>query len=320
MSEARVRERSLHEDLANPQWPTVSVVIPTRDRPHLLKRAVTSVLGQSYPGAIECIVVFDRSEVALPATDVGEARSMRGIKNQRSPGLAGARNSGALSATGELLAFCDDDDQWLPGKLAAQVDVLRRNPTASAAGTGIEVRYGRRKVVRPLPAPQTTFRDLLRSRRTELHPSSFLVRLEDFLGPIGMVDEEIPGSYAEDYEWLLRAARRGPIVGPRQPLVRVFWHRSSFFAERWNTIVSALQYLLERYPEFRSEPTGLARMYGQIAFAHAAAGDRRQAIRWARRCLGVDWRERRAYLAYLVTMGVPASLILRVAHIAGKGI
>jgi glycosyltransferase involved in cell wall biosynthesis len=317
---AGTRPLAAAEPAAGPGLPTVSVVVPTRDRPELLARAVRSILGQRYAGPIECIVVFDRSEPALPEVDVAEGRSLRAVTNQRTPGLAGARNSGGMEATGDLLAFCDDDDEWLPDKLRLQVEVLERNPKASAAGTGIEVRYGKRRVLRPLPARPTTFRDLLRSRRTELHPSSFLVRREDFLGRIGMVDESIPGSYAEDYEWLLRAARVGPIVGPSRPLVRVYWHRSSYFAERWQTIVDALTYLLDRYPEFHGEPDGLARIYGQIAFANAAAGNGREARRWARRCLRIDLTERRAYLAFMVSVGVPASLMLRMAHLAGKGI
>jgi hypothetical protein len=41
------------------QWPTVAVVVPTRDRPALLERAIRSIMGQSYPGNIDCVVVFD---------------------------------------------------------------------------------------------------------------------------------------------------------------------------------------------------------------------------------------------------------------------
>jgi GT2 family glycosyltransferase len=43
-------------------WPAVSVVVATRNRPELLLRAVTSILGQSYPGDLECLVVFDQSQ------------------------------------------------------------------------------------------------------------------------------------------------------------------------------------------------------------------------------------------------------------------
>ena len=44
------------------------------------------------------------------------------ISNDRKPGLAGARNCGILATKPSYVAFCDDDDRWLPGKLRAQVD------------------------------------------------------------------------------------------------------------------------------------------------------------------------------------------------------
>jgi len=50
------------------ETPTVSVVVPTRDRPELLRRAVTAILEQTYPGPVECLVVFDQSDPDLPLT------------------------------------------------------------------------------------------------------------------------------------------------------------------------------------------------------------------------------------------------------------
>src|SRR6266536_3212444 len=106
--------------------PTVSVVVPTRDRPELLRRAVQQVLDQRYPGEIECVVVFDQSDPAEVPVELAEGRRLRTVRNQRAPGLAGARNAGVLASTGELVAFCDDDDEWLAGKVAAHV-----GPTAA---------------------------------------------------------------------------------------------------------------------------------------------------------------------------------------------
>jgi hypothetical protein len=199
--------------------------------------------------------------------------------------------------------------------------LLEAQPEAAVVSCGTVVRYGDRSVIRSAGPGPVTFRDLLRSRRMEIHPSSVVVRRAHFLTGIGLVDEALPGSYAEDYEWLLRAARRGPIVAVTEPLVTISWHRSSYFAERWEMIARALRYLLDLYPEFRTVPRGLARIQGQIAFALAASGRRREALAWARRCFVSSPLEPRGYLAVVVAAGLvsPPSL-LHLAHRLGRGI
>ena len=300
--------------------PRVSVVIPTRDRPELLRVAVQAVLAQDYAGEIECLVVFDRTAPALPEVPTGPRRTLRALVNERSPGLAGTRNTGILAADGDLVAFCDDDDEWLPGKLRLQAAKLRERG-ATTVSCGIVVQYRDRAVERLPPRDVIAFEDLLRSRRMELHPSTYLVERDALLGSIGLVDEDIPGSYAEDYEWLLRAARAGVVAAVQAPLVRVLWHDSSFFTARWETIIPALRYLLERHPEFRRDRAGLARIYGQLAFAHAATGRAREARRWARRTLRLNPRQPRGYLALLVSSGlVAADDVLRGLHRFGRGV
>jgi glycosyltransferase involved in cell wall biosynthesis len=301
--------------------PTVSVVVPTRDRPELLRRAVAAILGQTYKGPIECLVVFDQSDPDLDWPELPPGRTLIACRNDRTPGLAGARNSGILAATGELVAFCDDDDEWLPEKLARQVARLLATPGSAVSTTGILVRYQDRTTTRLAPTILVTHRQLLRSRLTELHPSTVLARRDRLLSQIGLVDEELPGSYAEDYEWLLRASRHGPVLAVPEPLAVIHWHQSSFFADRWRTIISALTYLVDKHRDFQQEPSGLARIYGQIAFAHAALGERKPARRWARRTLSLNRRERRAYLALAISLGlVSAKTVVRMAHGAGKGI
>jgi glycosyltransferase involved in cell wall biosynthesis len=303
------------------ETPAVSVVVPTRDRPELLRRAVTAVLSQTYPGPVECLVVFDQSDPDLPWPELPAGRRLVLVRNRRTPGLAGARNSGILAATGELVAFCDDDDEWLGEKLTRQVARLLATPSAAVSTTGILVRYQDRTTTRLAPTELVTHRQLLRSRLTELHPSTVLARRRQLLDDIGLVDEQIPGSYAEDYEWLLRAARHAPVLAVPEPLAVIHWHQSSFFSDRWRTIISALTYLVDKHRELQQEPSGLARIYGQIAFAHAALGERGKARSWARRTLSLNRRERRAYLALAISVGlVSAKTVTRLAHMAGKGI
>jgi glycosyltransferase involved in cell wall biosynthesis len=300
--------------------PAVSVVVPTRDRPELLRRALESISAQRYEGDIELIVVFDQAELIVPPLESPAHVAVRAMSNTRVPGLAGARNTGILAAQGELVAFCDDDDEWLPGKLSAQV-ALMTSRGARTVSCGIRVRYREREIDRVPSSGTIEFRDLLRSRRTELHPSTIVVDRQALVETIGLVDEAIPGSYAEDYEWLLRATRVEPIATVRAPLARIHWHDSSFFAARWETIVSALTYLLDRYPEFQTERAGLARIFGQLAFASAGCHRPTDARRWARRALRLSPLQPRAYLALAVSVGVlDADKVVKIAHAFGRGI
>jgi glycosyltransferase involved in cell wall biosynthesis len=299
-------------------WPDVSVVVATRHRPELLHRAVTSILGQSYPGALECVVVFDQCDPVTPAVQVPDGRGLRILTNTRTPGLAGARNVGITSTSSAVIGFCDDDDNWLPDKISSQVRLLEQSG-AGLVACGIRIHHSGHSVVR-MPPPHVDLAQLARDRVTALHPSTFLIR-RAALEEIGLVDEQIPGCYGEDYDLLVRAARHGPILGVQEALVDVHWHEQSYFAERWQTIADALGYLLSKHPEIRADAPGRARIDGQIAFAEAALGLRGPAFRSSWWALRGNPRERRAYLALAVAAGaIPASSIVRAANRRGHGI
>ncbi|MEZ5377431.1 MAG: glycosyltransferase family 2 protein [Acidimicrobiales bacterium] len=298
---------------------SVSVVIATRDRPQLLARAIAGVLAQDDVGDLEIVLVFDHSE---PDHSLGldePGRRIRVTTNERKPGLAGARNSGVAKATHPWVAFCDDDDEWLPGKLAAQFAALRTTPSALVATTGVFINFDDEDTERIPDPAKLTFEDFIRDRMTEVHPSATLF-LAAAWGAIGQVDEDIPGGYAEDYDWLLRAAKIAPIAAATQPLVRVYWHGASFFFERWRMIDEALGYLVDKFPEFHDDPVGLARIRGQQAVAQAAMGERGRAFRTAVETFKLSPKERRVPVALVVAAGVPAASILKLLHRFGKGI
>ncbi len=201
-----------------------------------------------------------------------------------------------------------------------QVEHLLR-AGADVATTGIVVDYDAREVPRIAPDQELTLAHFARRRVMEAHPSTFLVRRSAFRDVIGPVDEEIPGGYGEDFDWIVRAAKHGPVVAVPQALVRVRWHRKSFFSQRWQMIADATDYLLAKHPWLAQSREGLAEHHGRKAFALAPLGDHRAAARTAVRALRLKGSERRAYLALAVSARlVKADTVMRWANAAGRGI
>jgi glycosyltransferase involved in cell wall biosynthesis len=301
--------------------PHVSVVIATRGRPELLRKAASAALTQEYDGTVEVLVVFDQVAIdELADVPVPANRALRTLSNSRTPGLAGGRNTGILAAAGDLVAFCDDDDEWLPGKLAAQVRLWDAVPEAALVATGIRIESAGGSHVR-LPPARATFADFLDSRITEIHPSTFLLRRADLLGGIGLVDEALPASYGEDYDLLLRVARLGPVVSVVEPLVVINWKRTSFFSGRYEGIAAGLSYLLRKFPEFAGTPRGTARIAGQVAFAHAALGHTAEARAWAFDAIKNDRRQLRAYAALAISARLaPPALLVDAVNRRGRGL
>lgn len=300
----------------------VSVVIATHNRPELMRRAVRSILAQEVPGSLEVLLVFDgvaEGEKLDAPTDLDLGKhTLRVLRNQRIRGLAGARNTGILAASAPLVAFCDDDDEWKPEKLASQLRLMD-DPAVVLVATGIEI-HSAGGVHERLAPPIVTLEDLLRSRITELHPSSFVMRTDALRGDVGMIDEQLPASYGEDYDLLLRMAKHGRIVADRRSHTIVHWDRTSFFSEKWQGIVDGLSYLLEKHPEFQRSDSGTARIQGQIAFAYAALGSFGEAREWAWKALGHDRFQTRAYLAMLVGLrAVSGERVVATLNRRGRG-
>jgi glycosyltransferase involved in cell wall biosynthesis len=111
---------------------TVSVIIPTFNRPILVQQAVESVLNQEGDFVFDIIVVDDGS-----APDTREALQRFGSAiryvRQENAGLNPARNHGMRLAKGEYIALLDDDDVWLPSKTALLMKALGEFPQAGFA-------------------------------------------------------------------------------------------------------------------------------------------------------------------------------------------
>jgi glycosyltransferase involved in cell wall biosynthesis len=111
---------------------TVSVIVPTRDRPRLLADALHSIVRQDIggrgPAGIEIVVVNDGGGDIAAALPLGvRGVTIRVVSSARTRGQAAARNSGLDLATGRYVAFLDDDDVYLPGHLNRAVTTLEHS-------------------------------------------------------------------------------------------------------------------------------------------------------------------------------------------------
>lgn len=113
---------------------TVSVVIPTYKNRGGLTHSVDSALAQDYEGLIEVIVVDDndpngddRKKTETLMQKYSDNHKVIYICHEKNKNGAAARNTGIKASKGDYIAFLDDDDIFLDGKLTKQVAYLDTN-------------------------------------------------------------------------------------------------------------------------------------------------------------------------------------------------
>jgi len=243
------------------------------------------------------------------------------MANTRRAGLCGARNTGVLASRGAYVASCDDDDLWHAQKVRLQIDRLLADPDLLAVGAGIRLLMGERGDVDwPAREQVVTHDRLLSSRVKELHSSTLLMRRNAF-DLAGLYDEDLPHGYGEDYDWLLRATRVGSVGAVPEILADIRKDVPSWFRGRALNTATALEYLLEKHPDFRRTRRGHARILGQIAYARATAGERARGARIAGRALCRYPVAPQAWMALAVAgPGVEPGRMLAAARRLGRGL
>jgi hypothetical protein len=302
-------------------WPAVTVIMPTRGRPKLVRESIASVVAQDYPGDIDCIVVHDQETPDAELAQLGTARHrVRVVANTHSAGLAGARNTGLDLARTEYIATCDDDDTWHPGKLQAQIRRLLGEPGLLVVGSGIRLLLpGGKTLDWHGRAERVSYQLLLRNRVKELHSSTLVMRREAFEAA-GRYDEELPHGYAEDYDWVLRAAKAGDIGVVIQPLADIRKNATSWYRGIAENAGPALEFMLAKHPDIATSRRGHARMLGQIAFARSSLGERGPALRYALKALGRWPASPYPYIALAhSTTGIHPRHMLRAARLFRRG-
>ena len=120
---------------ASDRRPGVSAVIPAYNAEKTIERALNSVLAQTYANIVDVIVVDDGSGDDTAAV-VRERFPEVTLIQQENAGNGAARNTGVREAQGELLAFLDADDEWLPEKIAVQAEEMTQFPGCAMSISG----------------------------------------------------------------------------------------------------------------------------------------------------------------------------------------
>jgi glycosyltransferase involved in cell wall biosynthesis len=222
LSPVAAAELEIHARSAK-KMPKVSVVIPTHNRAAVLPRAIDSVLVQT-DSDLEVLVVDDHSSddtrrVVAAYTD---PRVCYIEQDAGTRGVAAARNLGLRKASGEFVAFLDDDDEWFPEKLARQIPLFDSGGRIGIVYSGaVNVYSEQRSAVRIAEHRGELYREML--VRNRIHGLSGVVIRRNIIREVGFFDETLPA--IEDYDYWLRICRRHDVDCVSEPLIRYYDQR-----------------------------------------------------------------------------------------------
>jgi glycosyltransferase involved in cell wall biosynthesis len=259
-----------------------SVIIPTHNRPELLLRALRSVREQTRP-ATAIIIIDDASEppLALPEEYLDERTHI--IRHEQPVGGAAARNSGLDAVTTAVVAFLDDDDEWLPRKMEIQLAWLAAHPRATLVTCGHVRHEAGRKYL-------------------EVFAQEFVERYcqyDNFFGSFSYLvvrshaamrlDAGLPA--CQDWDFALRVTRGHPFGVIEEPLVNYYAHNLPRITNRAGNSLRGLRRCFVKH-RFHFSPDVRCWLLGRIIFEKARLIESRRrrfgrvmlAIRLAARC------------------------------------
>ena len=274
--------------------PKVSAVITTHNRLELLKRAIDSVLGQTYK-SLELIVVDDASTDGTK--DYLESQPIRyiHIPKEESKGGNYARNLGVKAARGEYVAFLDDDDYWLPEKIEKQVELIERMDCELVhCGKRLEIIEGDNVSFVDCRLNYDHWGDM--SKKILLTcctaTSSQIMVKRNALFDVGLFDESL--KFWQDYELTIRLAQRKPFYFVDEPLCvyRIDTNDKGRLTNKYFDWLKAVDYIYKKHADLYATLNLVKRLRVRLVFIADA--------RLRSMNAGMKWRHRYYSLLYKV--------------------
>lgn len=203
--------------------PLVSVIIPTYNRVRVISHAIESALQQTLTD-YEIIVVDDGStDNTREFLSRNFANRVRYIGKPNNEGLASARNTGIEASRGTYIALLDDDDLWLPEKLALQVELAQKNPSLGLVYCGAcKVNEDGELLEQIKPVKRGDIFDDMLYRNYLLGPASIALIAKDVLQKAGNFDTNL--CPCADWDMWIRLARCAEVDFVEDPLVHYVLH------------------------------------------------------------------------------------------------
>ncbi len=243
--------------------PLVSIILPSYNRAKILKRAIQSVIDQTFSD-FELIIVDDCSkdnteEVVKNFHD----HRIKLIRHERNKGAVAARNTGIKASKGKYVAFQDSDDEWLPQKLEKQIKVFEQGPSnLGVVYTSFWLIDGNQKRISPPAFIKHTEGDIHRTllEYNFIGTPMAVVRRESFEKE-GLF-ENLPR--LQEWDLWLRISKRYRFAHINEPLAIAYLQQDSI-SRNVQALIHARKFILKRYfQEISKEPKLLKHHYFEI--------------------------------------------------------
>jgi len=288
--------------------PTVSIILPTYNRTQLLSQAIESVLDQTYRD-FELIVVDDGSEKDTePVVDTfDEWGNIRYIRHKTNKGASAARNTGIEAATGEYIAFIDDDDEWLPTKLEKQVELMDNSST----GVGLiycwmdYYEYPDKKIREVHPTLSGDIFEEMLDRQRIGNSSTLLVRAE-IVENVGLFDTSLPRG--NDGDFIRRITKKYKVDYVPEALVKYYTEHGARRITRKDRsgIRNHIKGNKAKFEKFETElkcyPRRAARIHADIGYHYALLNEWQSSIHHFHKAIFTAPYEPRIYMWLLRTL------------------